>query len=126
MRTRAGAAGAILLAVATLAAACGSGGGSKPTASGKTTSITIGSANFAENEVLADIYAGALRKAGISVTVKSKLGAREIYEPALESGQIDMVPEYVGNYLVFLDPTVTGGLPLSETVAKLKTVAATK
>jgi osmoprotectant transport system substrate-binding protein len=126
MRTRAGAAGAILLAVATLAAACGSGGGSKATAKGTTTSITIGSANFAENEVLADIYAGALRKAGIAVTIKSKLGAREIYEPALESGQIDMIPEYVGNYLVFLDPSVTGGLPLSQTVTKLKAAAAKK
>lgn len=125
MRTRAGAAGAMLLAVAMLAAACGSGGSSKAAAKGTTSSITIGSANFAENEVLADIYAGALRKAGVNVNTKLNLGAREIYEPALESGQIDMVPEYVGNYLVFLDPSAPA-MTLSQTVAKLKSVAAAK
>ncbi len=126
MRTRAGAAGAILLAVVTLAAACGSGGGSKAATKGTTSSITIGSANFAESEVLADIYAGALRKAGVNVTTKLNLGAREIYVPALTSGQIDMVPEYVGNFLAYLDPTVQGGLTLAQTVARLKTVAAAK
>jgi osmoprotectant transport system substrate-binding protein len=136
MRIRAGAVGATLLAVAIVATACGSGGSSKSKAvtastagaptTQATTSLTIGSANFAESVVLANIYAGALRKVGVNVTVKANLGAREIIEPALESGQIDMIPEYVGNYLAFLDPTVTGGLTLDQTVAKLKTLAAAK
>lgn len=82
-------------------------------------SFTIGSANFPENVALANIYAGVLKDAGYTVTVKANLGAREIIEPALESGQLDLVAEYVGNYLNFIDPKVTGGLTLSETIAKL-------
>ena len=88
-------------------------------------SITIGSADFAENEMLADLYADALKGAGYSVTVKAKLGSREVVEPALESGQIDLVPEYAGNYLSFLDKTV-GALALSDTVTKLQSLAAGK
>jgi osmoprotectant transport system substrate-binding protein len=88
-------------------------------------SITIGSANFSENEMLADLYADALKGAGYSVSVKAKLGSREVVEPALESGQIDLVPEYAGNYLNFLDPSV-GGLALDQTVSKLQALAATK
>lgn len=88
-------------------------------------SITIGSANFSENEMLADVYADALKGAGYSVSVKAKLGSREVVEPALESGQIDLVPEYAGNYLSFLDTTV-GALALDQTVSKLQALAATK
>jgi glycine betaine/choline ABC-type transport system substrate-binding protein len=82
-------------------------------------SITIGSANFSENEMLADLYADALKGAGYSVTVKANLGSREVVEPALESGQIDLVPEYAGNYLSFLDTSV-GALALDQTVSKLQ------
>jgi osmoprotectant transport system substrate-binding protein len=82
-------------------------------------SLTIGSFNFPESVALADIYAGVLKYAGYSVSVKASLGAREIVEPALESGQLDLVPEYAGNYLNFIDPKVMGGLTLSETISKL-------
>ncbi len=94
-------------------------------AGGSKGSITIGSANFSENEMLAEIYADALKGAGYSVSVKAKLGSREVVEPALESGQIDLVPEYAGNYLSFLDPTV-GALALDQTASKVQALAATK
>jgi glycine betaine/choline ABC-type transport system substrate-binding protein len=94
--------------------------------SGSKESITIGSANFAENEALADIYGEVLKSAGYSVNLKTGLGAREIIQPALESGQLDLIPEYVGNYLNFIDPTVTGGLTLDQTVSKLRTDVASK
>jgi osmoprotectant transport system substrate-binding protein len=89
-------------------------------------SLTIGSANFAESVALADIYGGVLKDAGYSVTFKLNLGAREVIEPALESGQLDLIPEYVGNYLNFIDQTVQGGLTLDQTVTKLNTEIAPK
>jgi osmoprotectant transport system substrate-binding protein len=88
-------------------------------------SITIGSANFSENEMLADLYADALRGAGYSVSVKAKLGSREVVEPALEGGQIDLVPEYAGNYLSFLDKSI-GALALDQTISKLQPLAGPK
>jgi glycine betaine/choline ABC-type transport system substrate-binding protein len=98
--------------------------GATPTGSGKG-SITVGSANFAESTMLANMYADVLKNAGYGTTVKANLGAREVTEPALESGQLDLMPEYAGNYLTFLDKTI-GSLPLDQTVAKLQTTAAPK
>lgn len=96
-----------------------------PTAGAKA-SFTIGSANFTESVALADIYGGVLKDAGYSVSYKTNLGAREVTEPALEGGQLDLMPEYVGNYLNFFDPTVNGGLTLDQTVQKLTTVLSGK
>jgi osmoprotectant transport system substrate-binding protein len=133
--TRGGAVGAIALVVAIVAGACGSGGGSSSTkkddAGTSTTaakakaSITISSANFSENEMLANMYGAVLAKAGYPITYKLKLGAREVIEPALESGQVDFIPEYAGNYLSFLDKTV-GSLSVQDTVAKLRTALTPK
>jgi osmoprotectant transport system substrate-binding protein len=126
---RGGAVGAMVLVVALVAGACGSGGSSKNNAATATTkakpNITVSSANFPENEMLADMYAAVLKKAGYGVTLKLKLGSREIYEPALESGQIDFIPEYAGNYLSFLDKTV-GSLSVDDTVTQLRQKLAPK
>ena len=89
-------------------------------------SITIGSANFGENVILAHLYEGVLKKAGVKVTVKEKLGSREVIGPAIESGQIDLVPEYAGNLLGFVDKTAEGGLPVTDTVNKLKAALESK
>src|SRR3954468_20970411 len=127
---RGGAVGAMVLVMALVAGACGSGGSSKKNNAATATTkakpnITVSSANFPENEMLADMYAAVLKKAGYGVTLKLKLGSREIYEPALESGQIDFIPEYAGNYLSFLDKTV-GSLSVDETVTKLRQTLAPK
>ncbi|HEX8970085.1 ABC transporter substrate-binding protein [Oryzihumus sp.] len=68
-----------------------SGGGSS--ASG---SIVVGSANFPENQLLAEIYAGALEAKGVKVSKKLNIGSREVYIPALKDGSIDLIPEYTG------------------------------
>lgn len=82
-------------------------------------SVTVGSASFAENEVLADIYIDVLTDAGYAVTAKLNLGSREVYEPELAAGTIDLLPEYVGNFLTFLNPAITN-LSLSSSVAMLR------
>ena len=60
--------------------------------------VVIGSANFAENNLLAEIYAGALTAAGVEVETKLNIGAREIYLKAMEPGDesVDIMPEYTG------------------------------
>ena len=70
--------------------------------------VVIGSANFPENEVLAEVYALALQKAGVKVTTKLNIGAREVYYPQVEKGAITIIPEYNGTLLtVEADPTST-------------------
>jgi osmoprotectant transport system substrate-binding protein len=97
--------GATLLALAVVAAACGSGGGKK--------TVTIGvSGNFAENQLVAEMYAQVLEKAGYTVKRQLNLGAREVSDAALFSGQIDIKPEYLGYELPKLDANAdTSGTP---------------
>ena len=97
-------AGAAIVAFALIAAACGSGddGG---TIEGPT--ITIGSANFSENALVAEIYAQALESEGYQVERKLNIGSREIYAPALESGELDLIPEYIGTMLTYLGGTAS-------------------
>ncbi|RLP84049.1 ABC transporter substrate-binding protein [Mycetocola lacteus] len=76
-----------------------SGGGSS--AAGDT--IAIGSAAFAENEIIAQIYAQALEAKDIKVDFKGQIGQRDVYLKALEDGSLDIVPEYSGNLLQAFD-----------------------
>ena len=82
-------------------AACGSGS-SDPLASGGSSSkgaigtVVVGSANFPESALLAEIYAGALSAKGVKVDKKLNIGSRETYIPALKDGSIDLIPEYTG------------------------------
>ena len=101
-------------AVAALAlAACGAnnnptapaGGGGGSTASAAGGSITVGSADFSESQVLGEIYAGAIKAKGINVTTKPNIGSRDVYIKALQDGSIDIVPEYTGSLLTFLKGT---------------------
>jgi osmoprotectant transport system substrate-binding protein len=62
-------------------------------------SVVIGSANFPENEVLAEVYALALQAKGVKVTTKLSIGAREVYYPQVEKGAISIIPEYNGTLL---------------------------
>jgi osmoprotectant transport system substrate-binding protein len=82
-------------------AACGSGStdplaaGASPVRSGSGT-IVVGSANFPESALLAEIYAGALSARGVTVQKRLNIGSRETYIPALKDGSIDLIPEYTG------------------------------
>ena len=99
---RAAAAG-VAVAAGLALAACGSSGSSSssnpltPTASKGT--VVIGSANFPENELLAQIYSTALAAKGVKVTNKFNIGAREVYYPQVKSGAITIIPEYNGALL---------------------------
>ncbi|HYZ91786.1 MAG TPA: ABC transporter substrate-binding protein [Actinomycetota bacterium] len=64
--------------------------------------ITVGSANFPESVILAEIYAQALEAEGYDVSTKLNIGAREVYFPALERGDIDVLPEYIGSLVSFM------------------------
>jgi osmoprotectant transport system substrate-binding protein len=61
--------------------------------------VVVGSANFPENEVLAEVYALALQAKGVKATTKLNIGAREVYYPQVEKGAITIIPEYNGALL---------------------------
>ncbi len=66
-------------------------------------SLTVGSANFPENVVLAEIYATALKATGAKISTKLNIGSREKYIPGLKDGSIDLIPEYSGVLLQYFD-----------------------
>jgi glycine betaine/choline ABC-type transport system substrate-binding protein len=74
-------------------------------------SLTVGSANFPENVILAEIYAQALTAQGAKVEKKLNIGSREKYYPALESGSLDLFPEYTGTILSYLDKNAAATSP---------------
>ncbi len=63
--------------------------------------LTVGAANFSENATLGELYGIVLTAAGYKVKVQ-QIGNRELYEPALEKGEIDVVPEYAATLATFL------------------------
>jgi osmoprotectant transport system substrate-binding protein len=101
---------AVAACLALVLAACGGGGsgaleGGSQQNGGST--VTVGSTNFSEQLILAEMYAAVLKKAGVKVDTRLNLGAREVVFPALEKGDIDLLPEYNGSVLSFLDPKAT-------------------
>ncbi len=70
-------------------------------------SLTVGAANFSENITVAEIYGAVLRDAGYDVTVRP-IGNRETYMPALESGEVNVVPEYAATAAEFLNKKLNG------------------
>ncbi|SEB79822.1 osmoprotectant transport system substrate-binding protein [Paramicrobacterium humi] len=105
--TRRIAAAAVAVTAALALSACGSsdtidGGGGSTGASGDKT-ISIGSAGFAESEIIAEIYAQALEAKGYTVERNMQIGQRDAYIAALKDGSIDLIPEYSGNLLQFFD-----------------------
>jgi osmoprotectant transport system substrate-binding protein len=125
----------VAISAALTLAACGSSSGSKsasgsssnPLAAGASKgTVVIGSANFPENEVLAQIYSLALQAKGFKVTDKFNIGAREVYYPQIAKGAITIIPEYNGALLTTsvtktstavttadVDAALTSGLPSS-------------
>lgn len=76
-----------------------------------TDSIIVGSADFPESQLLATIYAEALTGAGITATTRLSIGSREVYMPALLDGSINLLPEYAGATLSYLDSGVEATTP---------------
>ncbi|MGW7270981.1 ABC transporter substrate-binding protein [Streptomyces sp. NPDC054864] len=69
--------------------------------------LVVGSAGFTESDLLAQMYSLLLQKAGYGAEILS-VANRELYEPALESGQIDVVPEYAATFADWLNAKKNG------------------
>jgi osmoprotectant transport system substrate-binding protein len=78
---------------------------------GEGKALVVGSANFSEAEIVAQMYKIALERAGYVVELKAQLGSREVLVPALQSGEIDIEPEYLQSLLAFLDETTESVTP---------------
>jgi osmoprotectant transport system substrate-binding protein len=105
---------ASVVALAIALSGCSSSGSksSSPSASSGSTqasggTVVIGSADFSESQVLANLYALLAQSAGYKTEIKT-VTTREIYEPALEKGQIDIVPDYAATFTEFLNHKVNG------------------
>jgi osmoprotectant transport system substrate-binding protein len=131
---------AALVGLVLTVAACGSSGSSNknssqaqntsPTASGSAGAtfpagngtITVGSADFPESTLLADIYADAMSAKGNTVSKKLNIGERPAYIAALKDGSIGFIPEYTGSILSFFNTSATEKKP-DDVFAALKTAA---
>jgi len=86
--------------------------------------VLVGAANFSESATLAEIYADVLKAAGFDATTQT-IGNRETYEPALERGDLTVVPEYAGTLTEFLNQKLNGaGAPAKASSDLTTTVAA--
>jgi osmoprotectant transport system substrate-binding protein len=112
---------AILVAiVALVASACGGAtSGPKPT-------VKIGSTNFYEQGILAEAYSQILEANGYTVERKFNLGNREIVQPAIQSGQIDLYAEYLATLLVFVDKNAKASTDPKATQLALQTALNSK
>ena len=108
LRNHPGAAAVALAATTLVLAGCASSGGTADNplsaggASGDT--VVVGSNNFAESILVADIYGEALKAKGIKVSYKPNIGSRETTYGLLKNGSITVLPEYNGSLLAYLDP----------------------
>lgn len=113
--------GAAVVGVSLALSGCASGDpldpGTDDDASGDT--IVIGSQAYYSNEIIAEIYAQALENAGFDIKRDFNIGQRDAYMQAVESGEVDLFPEYTGNLLQFYDTETTATLP-DEVYAELK------
>ncbi|WP_245687556.1 ABC transporter substrate-binding protein [Streptacidiphilus griseoplanus] len=108
-RSRAAAALIAATAAVALLGACGSsgsGGDGNPLAPAKAAAgqVVVGSNNFAESILLADIYGEALKAKGLKVSYKPNIGSRETTYGLIKNGSLTVLPEYNGALLAYLDP----------------------
>jgi osmoprotectant transport system substrate-binding protein len=106
---------AAMLVMALVATACGGKStttGSSPSSTPKP-SVTVGSVTFSESQIVAEMFAQVLTKAGYKVTKQLSLGQRAVLQPAMP-GTIQVAPEYVGSLLASLKGTKSSD-PVSET-----------
>ncbi|MET9071565.1 ABC transporter substrate-binding protein [Streptomyces sp. NPDC004232] len=110
IRRNRGAAAVALVAATALLAGCSSksdsSGGNPLTDDGKASgdTVVVGSNNFPESTLIADIYGEALKAKGVKVTYKPNIGSRETTYGLIKNGSIKLLPEYNGALLAYLDP----------------------
>jgi osmoprotectant transport system substrate-binding protein len=107
--------------ITVILAACGSsnplGGGP---ASGDLKSIVVGSADFPESKIVAEIYAQALEANDFKIRRQFGIGSRETYIPAVKDHSIDLIPDYTGNLLQYFDRKTTATSPDAVVLALLR------
>src|SRR6187200_1373115 len=112
---------ALLALIASISSACGSsnplGGGQ---ISGDLKSIAVGSADFTESKIIAEVYAQALEANGFNIRRQFGIGSRETYVPAVKDHSIDLIPEYTGNLLQYFDKNTKATDPQSVELALLR------
>ncbi|MGZ4641833.1 MAG: ABC transporter substrate-binding protein [Blastococcus sp.] len=96
----------VLLAL--LLAGCSPASSGRSAATTARETIRVASYDFSENQILAEVYAEAIRRAGLPVQVQHGVGTREVVEPALEQGVVDVVVDYLGTADRFVDQGATG------------------
>ncbi|MCU1555026.1 MAG: glycine/betaine transporter substrate-binding protein [Arthrobacter sp.] len=69
--------------------------------------LVIGSADFPESQIIAEVYAGALNGAGVTASTKPNIGSREVYFKAVQDGSVDVIPDYSGNLLLHVSKDAT-------------------
>jgi osmoprotectant transport system substrate-binding protein len=123
---RRGGMAAVLVALALLLAACGglssnNNSSGQASGSGDKGTVRLGVVDFTEQLILAQIYGQVLAKDGYKVTY-TKLGSRELADPALFSGKLDMLIEYAGSQLIYLKgtPSADADKVLTDLKAKLE------
>ena len=123
---RRGAFGGLAVIMGLVLAACGSSGSpssssssSNPLTAGGSKGVVVGSANFPENELLAEIYVLALQAKGVKVTSKFNIGSREVYYPEVKNGTITIIPEYNGALLTTSVDTTSSAATTTEVDAAL-------
>lgn len=92
-----------LMVLASIVVGCGRGGGDARSTVAGADAVTVAAFGFAESRILAELYAQALEAKGLQVRRALDLASREVVEPALEQGVVDLVPEYSGTALEFLN-----------------------
>lgn len=110
------------LALAVALVVVGTACTSAPTArEGAANTIVVGvSGAFAENQIVAEMYAQVLEDAGYTVRRQLELRSREFSQSALESGEIDVKPEYLSSLLLFVDPNAEASNDPEEVLAQLR------
>jgi osmoprotectant transport system substrate-binding protein len=117
----------LLAALALLLTACGglssndNGSSGQPSGGGQKGEVRMGVVDFTEQLILTQIYGQVLQNAGYKVTYQ-KVASRELADPALFSGKLDMLIEYAGSQLIYLkgEPSADADKVLSELKAKLE------
>ena len=100
--------GAVVVGAALALSGCATGDPlDSGSGAGESETIVVGSQAYYSNEIVAEIYAQALENAGFTVERQFQIGQRDAYLPALESGEVDLFPEYTGNLLQFYSPDTT-------------------